>query len=562
MKKFIIYETDGNSNGYEVPKGYTESEVIKFLKDNGYNVLRETGIVGKDESDAIARYVKASKLREEGKEIASPENLKGIQEGIDAETFRGKIPAITKQVATMPVKAVVSTPALVKDIYKKYVLDKPATPTESFVESVTTPYQNPLAEEILGDPTLLPSLFLPGVGEVRAAKIVPKVAEYIGRRGAEGAVQNVASDIAMDRIHGVGDVGKSAVTGTLGGAGGSAVADVAGKGIKAAGQKILQGRLKGTSGEIEQIMSAKTPEGKNVIKPFRGEEDIDKAIRENMKKYHSLQGASIDKVNAQREDLQTRFDMLESEYTHAHDIKKLDKQDFDRVMAVLNGERDRLGIPRPNHEVAPGDVYPTAVEVTGEIPAKYVHNAKVDVGGKSRYDIENPVATASKLDRDTYKDIYKMYSDAVVLAEKEGNKIPPHVKQAIDNYKISYDMFGAIDPRTIKALTEMQEMVVSLPSDYKKYTQAMAPLLTGKDLVEPAIRRGERNLPLSMSMLLAAGAGGAGTQSPWGMMAGALPVLAQGTRTGTGAYRVGESLSSGDRYLLPLGIRTLPETED
>lgn len=561
MNKYFIYRNaKGGVSAYEVLDEQVDRQA---LINAGREIMRDYPVIGNTPADAISRFEKASSLREESKAIADPEKLKAEQEAIDAETFRGKIPATVKQVGSMPVKAVLASPALAKDVYKKYVLNEPATPTETFVEYVTTPYENPLAEEVLGDPTLIPSMFLPGLGEVRAAKLAPKVAEYIARRGGEGAIQNVASDIATGKVEDIGDVPESAIIGTLGGAGGSAVADVVGKGIKAGGKKILQGRLKGESKEIEQMMSAKTPEGKNVVKPLRNEEEILSAIRENSKKYQNLQGASIKNTKAQLEDLQTRFDILESEYTHAYNTKKLDKQDFDRVMSVLNMERDRIGVPRPNYDVAPGDVYPAGVQVTGEIPAKYVHSAKVDVGGKSRYDIENPVATASKLDRDTYKDIYKMYSDAVVLAEKEGNKIPADVTKAIDTYKDLYDNFGATDPRTIKALTEMQRKVASLPSDYAKYTKAMAPLLTASDLVEPAIKRGDKNLPLSMSMLLAAAAGGGATQSiPGAITAAALPVLMQGTRAGTGAYRLGESLSGSDRYLLPIGIRAIPDTSE
>lgn len=575
MKKFIIYKNArGGISAYEVENN-DESGSIQRVINAGREILREYPVVASDKEDAIKRYEKANTLRGEAKEISSPEALQATQESIDAETFRGKIPAVTKQVATAPLKAVLASPKLAYDIYKKYIInDQTVTPTKTFVEDVTTPYQNPLAEEVLGDPTLIPSMFVPGLGEVRATRMIPKVAEYIGRRGAEGAMQNVASDIAMGKVEDVGDIASSATMGTLGGAGGSAVADIVGKGVKAGGKKILQSRWKGEGADIEKAMSAKSPSGKSTIKPFRSDEEILNTVQNDLDKYQALQGKSIEDINVN--DVEDALSNLATKYDIELQLKKITPEDYDKNIGILQSEYGRFvgrkvepeNLPWTPRSMEEGSPIPSLISLSS-YPASEVHNAKVHTGKLSRYDIQNQAETSSKLVRDAYKYINKEYNRIITEAEQANVDIPENIKQQYNTtINAAMDALNSGDVPTysklaVQATDLLEGAITAQPSAYKQYTSAMDPLMTAQEMIEPTITRTDKSMPLSLSMLLTGAGTYAGSQSiPGALTASTLPVLMQGTRAGTGAYRLGESLSGNSRYMLPLGIRALPETED
>jgi hypothetical protein len=376
-----------------------------------------------------------------------------------------------------------------------------------------------MTQQIAGDPTLVPSMLIPGVGEAKIANVLSKAipvakASKMGKvgkyfldpsyiaKGADNLVQSAVVE-APDVLEGRGSVSDIAGGAMIGQSLGTGL-EVAGKAIKAGGKKIIESTTKPKIGgkfDTDQLMNAKNPDGKNVVGAFSSVGGVVESVYDALDKWSKKQAKSIPEGKI---DMLGKINDLKEEYYQKAFKKEITPADYEKVIGVLDEEAKRFSFG----EKPQVDMYGNLIQ---EVPFQGVHNAKMDVGKKGRYDRSNP-DKAEPIQREAYRDSYGLYSD--ILGGAEGNPA------------------------------------------YKEATSAMAPLMGAKPDLERAEERIAKNnvIPLTAPFLMSAGALTA--DSPYGATLGALPWLMQGMRTGTGAYRLGQQLPKLSRYAIPAAIRS------
>jgi hypothetical protein len=547
MSKFFIYKNiDGSIEAYEVPKGYTDEEVKAHLVNNGAQLMREYPVIGESSYDALTRAAEASKLRGDAEriraDVATPEAIEsytGKQEQAmqEAESAKQKnkrmqqaqkyavseggkegADALLGQMGRSVPQLVKAGAGLVKDVANKYDFTaefpfvKETDPNinlgENFADRYILPYEGDMSEAVLGDPTLFPSMLIPGVGEAKVANTLQKVGKYFPK--AEKAVQasvkpvkSVADNLVQSSVASMAPNEQDIGEGTAIGTGVEGAIKGVGKGVKAVGRKVIQSTVKpkgGSKFDVDDLMGAKNVDGSNVVKPFSGVDAIVENVYNALGDWSKKQSESIPDGKI---DMLGKINDLKEEYYQKAFKKEITPADYEKVISVLDEEAKRFSFG----EKTQVDDYGNLIQ---EVPFQGVHNAKIDVGKKGRYDLSNP-DKSEPIQREAYRESYNRYSD--VLGGLDGN------------------------------------------SEYKQATSAMVPMMGAKADLEKAQERINRNnvIPLTSAVL---GAGGAATLDPKIALAMAtFPWLFQGMRTGTGAYRAGEAIPSLSRYAVPASIR-------
>jgi hypothetical protein len=320
-------------------------------------------------------------------------------------------------------------------------------------------------------------------------------------QGAQGIENYVTGGTSEDQS--IGDRTQQALTeGGL-----SSMFGLGAKGLgeagKAVGGKLITSTVKpkiGGSFNVDDLMSAKNVDGSNVIKPFSGVSGAVSDVYKALGQWSEQQAKSI--PNAQVNILPKLAD-LKDEYYQKLLRSEITTGEYDKVVGVLNDEADRFAVGG----IQAGQGGFLAVNA----PYQNVHNAKVDVGGKGRYDLANPNNSVEPIQRSAFRDLYTTYSD--VLGGAQGNPA------------------------------------------YKEATLGMRPLMGSKKYLEQADERIGKNNLIPLTSMMAGSAVGGATQDLKLMLAGALvPWLTQGMRTGTGMYRGGEALASP---LIANGLRAI-----
>lgn len=599
MNKYIIYRiADGSVFGEQVTDKNTEDRLISIITKGGGELLRPNAIVGNDEADAIARLNKASQLRQEAGQIAEKgktivdDTQRSMDEVADAKARQqameeaqaygneseGKLGAVSllKQMGR-------SVPKLATSIVSGIMNPDPSLGRlQTIADRYQLPYESDLAQSTIGDPTLVPSMFIPGVGEARAASVAGKILPAIAkggriekavapaiRMGTDVGAQTVASEVPDIAT---GEISPEETTKRLlMGIGGSAGAEAAGKGLVGGGRKILQSVIKPKTGSdvnqniVDDLMGATLPDSdKKVVRAGSSLESMYNDLENAITAYGEKQAGSLDKtqkiglLNDIGDMLRYNRVKLQSDL----DNRVINEDAFNKASDILDMEERRLmgtsltkqGTPNPISEVN-------------------LHEAKKDYGNKSRYDIKN-TSTGDPTTRELYNQLYGETRGLITSSQAGGNpfdvssvpeelrasvneKITPMVREVLLNPATSPTERQIIIGQIARIIRDAQ----GISTPYDKYSKAMTPLMEARDPVGKALERTNRNQSLTLPMIMGASAGAtSGYGIPAMISGGALPALMNANRAGTLAYRSGEAIPTiADRYAIPALVRTQNE---
>lgn len=333
---------------------------------------------------------------------------------------------------------------------------------QTFADRFQLPYESELAQSTLGDPTLIPSMMIPGVGEAKLAvlsgKLGPKItpilktiyesaeaAPSMGKLAQAGAtVRNVApraADAAIQSGVSMLGSGEQDFTGNL--LAGTAVGEaarLAGGGIKAGGSRLIQSVIKpGATVDkktlVSNLMDTNLPDSdKKVIGPFTTTEGAITKVEDAIQSYGEKEtgGISRKETDLMREwnasTINRHLDEVESEIYRKKLNREISPEEADRMSAILDQERVRLTGKKPDTytEVPPTAEDPSGLNVVeGEriMPDPTLmdlHRAKQDYGTKSRFDQKN-TSTADPTVRNTYQMLYNAARGGIV--EEEGSRV-------------------------------------------------------------------------------------------------------------------------------------------
>jgi hypothetical protein len=631
MKTYKIVADDMVFNG--IP----ESDIPAFLKDfPNAKISAEGGAT----SDKMA---KAQQLRAEGAKIredyfATPEKTLAYTERMDqvykdadeakrknqdmqdAQSLSqskggfGSANATLKQIGR-------SVPKLITSAYQAIVnpedVDGDGKPDrlQTFADRYQLPYENELAQAVLGDPTLVPSMAIPGIGEAKVAQILQKGAKYSPKVVQLAKPTKYAIDAGVQAGVATGS-GADFDEGMLMGVAGQGVPEVIGQGTKALGGKIIQGVVKPAKKllnkyDVDVMMSAKNPDGSSVVKPFTTISGALGNTDESIKKWSDLQLSEIKRLSEQAGGssseftynmINDRIDNLVREITDKVGAGMTEDQ-AKRAIAIIEQERGTLLRNSPSINAMREDLgrfQPTGepIATAPKADLESLHAQKQTYGDLGRFDVQN-TATSDATARDAYKKLYGVARDAITDTEV-------HLREYASNpaYKEIYDtMKGMKDFNTLtwdkvqqlkKNMPENQEMINLANSMINRQTnfvggrnqqianmskqlgemrqgksiydissKEMSPLITAQEVLEDAEgRTGKHNL-LSLTGGLAGGAMYGASENPF-LALGALlaPQMLQSMPTGTALYRGGEKLMqapSASKYYVPAMIRAQDE---
>ena len=604
MNQYVIYQgKDGYVKARQLNKGETFADVSAKATANGFEVLRPHALVGNSAQEAVTNYEKASQLRQEGANIAEKgktisadtqrsmdeiQSTKDKQQAMEeAQAYgnnaSGKLGAnaLLKQQGRSIPKLITVMPSLATDLWKRYKLgDTSVHPGENFADRYALPYESDLAQEVLGDPTLVPSMFVPGVGEERALNIASKVLPAIAkggkiekfvapalRMGTDVGAQTVASEVPDIAT---GEVSPEETTKRLlMGIGGSAGAELAGKGLVTGGRNILQSVIKPKTGSdvdmqvVDELMGATLPDSKKkVIGAFSSLSTMYKDIEDAITAYGEKQAGSLDKTQniGLINNINNEIKVLRRNLQSDLDSRKINEEAFNKASDILDMEERRL--------------MGTSLTKTGTpspISEMNLHKAKKDYGDKSRYDITNS-ATSDPTSRETNRDLYAMTRKLITDSQlndliKQGNVVGRSIDTPTGTAEKIKQLTALVKDENLpidewtKAFHDLRNLLSSTMgnlTDYGNYSKAMAPVMNARDPVGKALERTNRNQSLTLPMLMGATAGGASGHGLTGTIAGALiPTLLNAPIAGTTAYRAGEAIPTlADRYAIPALMRT------
>ena len=277
MEKFIIYRDSAGSVFAQRTGTKPEAEISKKLTEMGYTVLRPYAIAAVSQDEAVSKFQKASKLREEGakigEKVSSPQAIAQLQreteqrdEGVRTanryqeammrsqrlgdgskreptvysrkDVDQGSPTDIDQlhQIGTGAQKFYGSLLPLAKDLVNRYYVgDTSVDPVQNFADNIILPYDNEIARDVVEDPTLVPSMFIPGVGEARVAQTIGKASRYVPKlksfveptaKAVTPAVNTAVQTQAASLAPGDQDEGTSMLAGTALGHAGRAVGSV------------------------------------------------------------------------------------------------------------------------------------------------------------------------------------------------------------------------------------------------------------------------------------------------------------------------------------------------
>jgi hypothetical protein len=634
MNKYIIYtDESGSTFSMMIPEGYSDDEVKTHIKNNGGAIARESAIIGSSEDDAVNRYSQAAKWLKEGKQIGSPENVKRVQDKVqadevreeeDADRERTRIEAVAYQnqePSATGAKALLkqmgrSVPKMVTSAYEAIVNPDPDIGrVQTFADRYQMPYENDLAQQIAGDPTLVPSMLIPGIGEAKiasvAGKIIPKVlkggkaerylmkpTQELAKKIIDNTVQSAVFE-APDAIDGRGDA-RDVATGMLAGTGIGSGLELAGKAGKAFGRKVVQSTVKPkieSAFDADALLDATNPNGSNVIKPFSSIGQIFSQMDNGVKKWTEKQAEAIPEGNSNTLELINR---LRYKYKQEFNSGSLTPAKYEKKIAVLDEQEQVLS---RNADIGE-DIRPAETDLE-EYPL--YENANKNDAEKYRYKVEfgrinklnqrtkkvelfNGEMTKEQRKRSAQYPYPKFYKEIPVEQRPLPNeptmldefdireiitkpeKRTPYIKtpnKNIHNAKVSsgkdarftMENMSLSDPTKREVyrdiyggLSDILGGPIDNPTPYREATQAMAPLMASRKDVSKAVDRIDKLNIIPLTSAILAGQGLTSDDPRLGAL-GLLPMLTQGTRIGTSAYRIGQRMPELSRYAIPLGIR-------
>jgi hypothetical protein len=639
MNKYVIYlGNDGYTKARLIKEGETEQDVIAKANQAGFEVLRDRAIVGSDPADAVMRFDKAQKLRGEAKEIyknvESPQAIEAYTKQMD-QAYKSADEAKRKQKDYEEAQALTDTdntfnaqatlkqmgrsiPKLATSAYQAIVnpedLDGDGKPDrmQTFADRYILPYESDLAQATLGDPTLVPSMMVPGVGEAKVAQILQKGSKYVPKITELAKPTKYAIDAGVQS--GITSAVNDAdfVENTALGTAMPVVAGAVGRGMTAGGGKIMQAVLKPKERHlerfaIEDLMSAKNPDGSNVVGAFNTMDKVDSRVQGALDEYAQMQLAELQRVpeGVPMDFMESRINDKIDELIRQTKAKVgagLNPDEAKKTIDILNRERESLlrrgrGVEAIKDETQ--FLMPTGTESPSELASlQTVHDTKQAFGAKGRYDVTDQ-ATSDPTVRNAYRNLYGTARDAITDTEvhlKEMATNPQYAKTFEDYSKRKNKLEGlwanivetqknlsSLDPALVKTalgmidrnteyikkevaqLKPIEESLAKMregKSIYDKSSKQMAPLMTASEVLTNAEKRTSKHNPFSLTGTILAGGAFMGTQSPYATALALLaPQAIQSMPTGTALYRGGEALQrgAGSRYAVPLMIRANEE---
>lgn len=645
MNKYIIYlDKDGYAKAGLLDSS-DEQGAIQRAKKAGFQVLRDVAIVGSDPADAVTRYEKASKLRGEGQAIrerdfATPEKTLDYTKRKDKE-FAEIEQAKQKQKDYAEAQALTDTgnignaqatlkqmgrsvPKLATSIYQAIVnpedLDGDGQPDrmQTFADRYIMPYESDLAQATLGDPTLVPSMAIPGVGEAKVASILAKGSKYVPQ--AEKVIKATEKPLRYAIDAGVQSGLNTAVNdgdfsdGVIAGTAVPAVAGILGTGAKQFGGKIIQSVLKPKERHLERfsvdkLMSAKNPDGSNVIGAFSTMDKADNRVQGAIDEYTKMQLEELQRIpeGVPMDFMESRINDKIDELIRQTEAKVgagLNPDEGQKTIDILNRERESLlrrgrGVDAVKEKTQ--YLIPSGTEKPSELASlQSVHDTKQSFGAKGRYDVTDQ-ATSDPTTRNAYRNLYGTARDAITDTEVHLKEMAsnPEYAQTFNDYSKRKDMLesmwannvatqksipdldpelvgtalGLIDRNTeyikreMMALKPVEQQLAKMregKSIYDISSKQMAPLVTASEVLANAEKRTSKYNPLSLTgSILGIGALGA-TGSPLLTGLGILaPSVIQSMPVGTGLYRGGQALQGGgSKYAVPAMIRAQDELQE
>lgn len=598
MDKFVIYHTGKEVMAQKVGGKATPEAIDRVLAAKGFRKLRE--IAGKNESDALAQYdkavAKAAKLRQEGEtlrqKVATPEAIQKLQEETQAKEDSTPEERTVKALLKKPIqerlpilqtafKRGTETPPSMEDLYiassyapeatAEYAVtgefplmtavlkDAPNLLQRFAYSKEPSEKEEGIVGGVITDPTAVPGLAMPAF---KAPGLFEKGAGLIDRLLPR--VQNALAQSFLTEAPDIATGGASASDVLAGTAAGSTV-DLAGstlgKGLREGGSKIIKSLVKDKNFTPEALMGAKTVAGKNVVKAGSTLEGVSQDIDAALKEWQAVQSEALKGNVIDNGDVIAKFKELKGKYADLRDSGSITDAEYAKKIAILDEEMGRFenayakkvgtapldrvlyetneGIELPEEVgFTPKEMFSSTGELRETIPTTTVHNARVAVGPKSKFQLSD-ASTADPTRTETYRDLYKGYHEMI-----SGENAPQRY---------------VFDPTTGYLVTAPER---TAPAGYREATSAMAPLMNAKYPIEKAIGRTERNNVLGLSNLLAGIMGGMATQSPWGASVAVLPSLVQNMPVGTALYRSGEQLPTlSSRLFMPATVRAANDEE-
>lgn len=520
MKQYILYlGSDGYVKSREIENGETFEVLAAKAQAAGFQVLREHALVAKDPVDAVNRYEQARKLRGEAKEIyknvESPEAIEAYTKKMD-KLYKEQDEAKAKQermessqrmasgeptAKTIPgamaqgfsdyakqggrvanlAKAVGGVPV---DLIRKYELTsdfpfvKNEQPnmdlTDNFGDRLLLPFDNDLAEGVLGDPTFAPSMAIPGVREAKMASLLSKAGKILpsaekvekvltkapalnrALKESKGVAPkvinkyavNLADNAIQGTVSGVANPEQSMGENLLIGSGAQAGANLLGRSSKAVGTKLIESTLKPSKAKkqqfsVDKMMGATNPDGTKVIGAFTSAAGADTKLTDAMEEWVQVQMPTIKKLSddiqglrakAQRQTLSPEekaklgllSNLIDGTINDARNNvkssfgKSMNETEVNKALDIIDMEERRLKVSIP-YELGKR----MGVDGAGNPLARAreypdfmsVHEAKKAFGKKAKYD-KTDATSGDPMVRDLYRDLYEGTRGTITDAEK------------------------------------------------------------------------------------------------------------------------------------------------
>lgn len=368
---------------------------------------------------------------------------------------------------------------------------------QTFADRFQLPYQSDLAQETLGDPTLLPSMLIPGVGEAKMAilggKLIPKVemalkAIYGAKEVSKGAglgaktvnaLQTTAPKLIDNAVQSGASMlapGEQDFTGNL--LAGTAVGEIArgaGSLAKAGGSRLIQSVIKPGAGVdkkklVTNLMDAKLPDSeKKVIGPFTTTEKAITDVEDAIQAYGEKETGGISRVETDQErgwnaaTISSHLNDVEAEIYQRKLSRDISPEEADRMYGILASERVRLTGKKPSvfSEVPISTENPEGINVVDgarvlpDPTLLDLHRAKQDYGTKSRFDQKN-TSTADPTVRNTYQLLYDAARGGIV--EEEGARIAADLKARRPEHALN--RADVINEKVIKNSQKLTQLVM------------------------------------------------------------------------------------------------------